>query len=128
MSEDFPTFERPITANSGKLARGQSATLVLLFKNTDFLMRGFTGCGRSRLKYLNPSCKLVGGSAWHGLARLLRCAVPVTGWPGRLCCTGRAKEVTLDLKTGKLQSGMPADELACRFEVTRVNIVTATST
>ncbi len=34
-SDDLPTFERPMTANSGLRSRGQSATAALLVTNTE---------------------------------------------------------------------------------------------
>jgi hypothetical protein len=39
IKEDFPTFERPIKAYSGMLARGKAETLVLLqIKVADFII------------------------------------------------------------------------------------------
>ena len=39
MRDDLPTFERPMTANSGSLGCGHCAMLVLLFTNSAFFTR-----------------------------------------------------------------------------------------
>ena len=48
MSDDLPTLERPMTANSGSVSGGQSPVLVLLLTNVALLTRVFCGSGRSK--------------------------------------------------------------------------------
>jgi hypothetical protein len=53
MSEDLPTLERPISANSGKRSGGQSLTAGLLLMKTALFTRACTGGGSCRSKWTN---------------------------------------------------------------------------
>jgi len=62
MSDDLPTFERPMTANSGYPALGQSWTFTLLLTNSADLTLVCFGCGRTICEAAVPSRLLLGPS------------------------------------------------------------------